>query len=309
MPSGLLVVTGWLFLAASNPPADGVAMPITFDLSREIGTERCPDHGTLATLVSRRLAQTSASPRVPVADKVAITIRRSEDGYIATVSALGIEGGTRSLLDPTEDCAGLAEALALTLSMIADGQPVPPLKAPALPRPPPPTERPLELGAGAFGSTGILGAASVGMTLDLLWHPWPRMAAGLSALWIPSRDFANGPGTTSFTVVAGLARLCVGPLPFGSRAFPLLCGEMGAGGLHGVGEGYVDSRSVWVPWLTAGASLGTELRVYRLVSLFARVGYLFSMRNERFKIGGLTPVRDTGHPGLDAGLGVLLRIP
>lgn len=305
MPSGLLALLSWLLLANGRPP---VAAPLDFDLSREAGTERCPDHETLTTQLQERLAQTGASARLPVADKVTVVIKRTRDGYLATVSALGLEGGTRSLLDPTDDCAGLAEALVLTLSMIADGQPAPPVKAPPS-APSPPIERPLEWGAGAFASTGILDAAAVGPTLDLLWHPWPHVAAGLSALWMPGRSFDNGPGSTSFTLAAGMARLCGGLLPYGTRIVPAICAEMGAGGLRGKGEGYVDARSVWVPWLAAGGSLGAAVRVHRLVSLFARAGYLFSLRNERFKVGGLAPVNDTGHPGLEAGLGVLLRIP
>lgn len=307
MPSGLLAITSWLLLAAGPTPADPVT-PIAFDLSRDAEAERCPDHETLAGQLERRLAQTGASARLPVADKVTVGIKRTRDGYLATVSALGLEGGTRSLLDPSDDCAGLAEALVLTLSMIADGQPMPPTKAPpALPAPV--LERPLEWGAGAFASTGILDAASVGPTLEMLWHPWPRVAAGVSGLWLPGRSFDDGPGTTSFTLAAGMARLCGGVLPYAARVFPTACAEMGVGGLRGKGAGYVDSRSVWVPWLTAGGSLGAAVRVHRLVSLYARAGYLFSLRKERFKVGGLAPVHDTGHPGFDGGLGVLLRIP
>jgi hypothetical protein len=303
MPSGLLALLSW-FLLANGQAADA---PLAFDLSREPGAERCPDHETLTTQLQKRLAQTGAA-RLPVADKVTVAIKRTRDGYLATVWALGLEGGTRSLLDPTDDCAGLAEAVVLTLSMIADGQPMPPAKAPP-PPPEPVIERPLEVGAGALASTGMLGAASLGPTLELLWHPWPHLAAGLSALWMPSRAFDNGPGSTDFTLAAGLARLCGGILPYGGRIFPAICAELGAGGLRGQGQGYVDARSVWVPWLAAGGSLGAQVRVHRLVSLFGRVGYLASLRNERFKVGGLAPVHDTGHPGFDGGLGVLLRIP
>jgi len=307
MRSGSLTLVCWLLLGSGSALADRVVTPITFDLNRDPGAERCPDHDTLATQLSKRLAQADAVARLPVADKVSVAIKRTGGGYLAAISASGIEGGTRSLLDPTDDCAGLAEALVLTLSMIADGQPLPPPK-PAPARVPSP-ERPFELGAGAFGSTGALGALSAGMTLDSLWHPWPHVAAGLSALWMPARSFANGPGTTSFTLIAGVARLCGGLLPYGHRLFPAICAEAGVGGLRGVGEGYVDSRSVWVPWLAAGGSLGTGLRVHRMVSLFARAGYLFALRNERFRVSGLVPVIDTGHPGFDASLGVLLRIP
>ncbi len=305
MPSGQLVFMLGLLLAKASGEA-----PLLFDLSRAPEAERCPDHETLSAQLRQRLAQGGASARLPVAEKVSVDIKRTRDGYLATVSALGLEGGTRSLLDPSEDCAGLAEALVLTLSMIADGQPVPLAKAPPPPPPPAPqVERPWEVGAGALAATGMLGAASLGPTLDVLWHPWPHVAAGLSALWMPARSFENGPGTTSFTLVAGMARLCGGVLPYGGTLFPMVCAELGAGGLRGKGEGYVDARSLWVPWLAVGGSLGAGVRVHRRVSLLGRAGYLFSLRKERFTVGGLAPVYDTANPGFNLGLSVLLRIP
>jgi hypothetical protein len=304
MPS--LVLGPWVLLAALVAGTADPAATIDFDLVRGVGVERCPDHDALAAQVRKRFSQSPA--RVPVADRVTIAIQRTSDGYLATISALGIEGGTRSLVDGSDDCTGLAEALVLTLSMIADGRPAPvPTQEEA--SPPPRPSRPWELGAGATGSTGIVGTVSVGATLDLAWHPWPRIAAGISALWLPSRTLDMGPGTTSFTVVAGMARLCGGLLPYGGRLFPAVCGELAAGGLHGSGEGYQDSRSVWVPWLVAGGSLGVGLRVRDWLSLTARAGYMLSLRTEHFTVRNLGPVYDTGHPGFEAGLGALLRIP
>jgi hypothetical protein len=220
------------------------------------------------------------------------------------------ERPARRLFDRSEDCAGLAEALALTLSMIADGRPLPatqPRDAPAAARVP----RPWEVGGGAMGSTGILGAGSLGLTLDAVWHPWPRLAAGLTAFWMPSRGIDGGPGTVKVTVLAGLASVCFGILPFGGRVFPALCGQFGAGALRGRGdEGYADARSVWRPWLAAGGSLHVGVRVHRWLTLAVSAGRLFSLKDERFTIGGLPdPVYDSGHPGWLGTAGLLVRIP
>jgi hypothetical protein len=269
-------------LLAATAQADAPTAPaIPFDLDRGPGAERCPDRDTLASQVGKRLSQTGSSARVPVADQVSIVIKRTRDGHVATLSALGFEGGIRNLVDTSEDCAGLAEALVLTLSMIADGRPGLPPRVANEP-PPPRRVRPWELGASAMGSTGILGTPSAGMTVDVVWRPWPRLATGVSALWMPSRSFDKANGTTSFMVLAGMARVCGGILPFGGRVFPALCGEAGAGGLRGAGEGYADATSVWVPWLVAGGSLDLGLRVHRRFSLAARAGYLLSLRSEHF---------------------------
>ena len=307
MPGALFVCGAWLAFATTVAQADVATTPIAFDLVRGPGAERCPDHAALAAQVAKRLSQTGAVARLPVADRVSIAIERTAGGHMATVSALGIEGGTRKLVDASNDCAGLGEALVLTLSMIADGRPVPPPSPPVAPpyRP----HRPLEVGAGALGSTGILGKISAGLTLDLVWRPWRYFSTGLSALWLPSRTLDQDQGSTSFTVVAGLLRLCGGFLPHTRETLPALCAEAGAGGLRGAGEGYDGSRSVWVPWLVAGGSAEVGTRVHRRISLVARLGYLFSLRKERFTVGGVGQVYDSGHPGLTAGLVARVRFP
>lgn len=308
MPPWVLAFGAGLLVAVSGARAEVPAAPPSLELSRGPGAERCPDGEWLRSGVAKRLAQDAGPARVPIAEHVSVAIERTADGFVATIAALGMEGGTRRLLDPSEDCAGLGEALLLMLSMIADGR-LPPATKPADAPIAPPPERPWELGASAVGSSGILGTPTLGMGLDVVWHPWPRLATGLSAFWLPVRELDKGNGTASFTVVAGLAKVCWGILPFGGRAFPAMCAQAGAGSLRGEGDGYQQPRSVWVPWLVAGASLDLGLRLHRHVSLAARAGYLFSLRNERFEVVGLGEVRDTSRPGFLATVGALVRIP
>ena len=277
---------------------------ISFDLARGPGAELCPDRDSLAAKVASRLAH--GLSRAPVAERVSVAIVRTDRGYVATVSALGIEKGTRRLVDTGEDCAGLAEALVLMLSMIADGRPIPAAEPPAEPARP---KSPWEVGAGALGSTGILGAPSLGITLDAIWHPWPRVASGLSAFWMPSRAIQGGPGQSQVSLQAGLASVCWGILPFGGRVFPALCGLVGAGALHGEGAKYLDARSVWRPWLATGAALDAGIRVHHRLTLAVQAGRLFSLRNERFTVGGLGQVYDSSDPGWIGRAELLLRIP
>jgi hypothetical protein len=268
------------------------AQGVSFDLSRGPGAERCPDHEALATQVERRLAQSSESPHAPVVDQVQITIKRAQDAYVATISSLGPGGGTRRLVDDSQDCAGLAEALSLMLAMIADGRPLSEASPPEV-APPPSPPRPWELGAGVLGASKILGAPTLGYGLDVLWHPWPHLAVGLMGIWMPSHSIERSPGVSKVSVEAGLAEVCWAILPFGDRIVPGLCGEFGAGVLQGTAENYVDAKSTLRPWLMAGGSASGQLRISQRLALTVHVGGLVPLRDEQFTVGGIGQVYET----------------
>jgi hypothetical protein len=299
-----------LLLAAAIGDGRATVSPIAFDLSRGPGAEQCPDHDTLAIQLASRLAEAMAPVGSTVVSRVTIDIERTVDGHVARITALGLEGGVRRLVDNSENCAGLAEALVLTLSLIADGRPVSPANALPLQPASPSTRAPMpwQLGASAVVSTGILGAHSAGVSLDGVGHPSPRVVVAASAQWMPTRSFEQAGGTVSLTVLAAVARLCGGIIPFGRRVFPVLCWEAGAGGLRGAGQGYAGAQTVWSPWLVTGGSAALELRVHPGFSLAARVGYLFSLRDTHFSIGDVGRVYDSGHPGWTGGLVALVRI-
>lgn len=284
---------------------------MAFDLILAPGAERCPDHDALAARLAAQLSE-SQTAYLPAVVRVSIAITRTPDGYAATVTAQGLAGGIRDLIDDSEDCAGLTEALALTLSMIADGQAIPPpptAESPSVAYASSHAARPWQLGASALASKGILGTATAGMTLDVLWHPWPRSATGLSVLWMPTRSIDGGGGRASFTLIAAMASVCSAFVPFGERVLPAICGEAAVGGLRGAGDGYTGARSVWAPWLVAGGSVELGVRVSCRLSLVARTGYLLSLRDAHFTVGGLGRVYDSGYPGWFAGLGALVQIP
>lgn len=314
MSLGILATVGG-FLVAATAGTGRDPSPVAFELVRGPGTEACPEHDALAS----RLASALSAPSSRVgrgAARVAVTITRSADGYLATVATFGPQAGLRRLADHGDDCAGLAEALVLTLSMIVDARPTEAASPPAS------TEISASLaavtgaqanpawqiGASAMASTGILGTATAGVSLDLLWHPWSRIATGLSALWLPARSIGASGGSVRLSLVVTMAKLCAG-MPFNERVVPSACVEAGLGGLRGVADDYQDARSVWAPWAVAGGSAALEVRLSRRVSLAARAGYLLSLRDASFSIGGFGRVYDSGNPGWTASLGALLTIP
>jgi hypothetical protein len=332
----LLVGVGISLTAVVAPARAESSQSISFELARGPGAELCPDHDSLAAQVEQRLAQSQASPHAPVADKVAVTIVRAGDAYVASLSILspdGLDGGTRSLVDTGQDCAGLAEALSLTLAMIADGRPLFPAKPPEVvapppalvppPKPtkalrpipaapaPPPIRRSWELGAGVLGASNLLGAPTIGYGVDAAWHPRPHLVVGVKGIWLPARTIqTTDGGQTKVSIEAGLARACWGILPFGGRFFPALCAELGAGVLQGSSQGYLDAKSATRPWLAAGASANAGISVSKNWSLAAQAGALFPLRNEQFTIGGLeTPaVYKSNHLGWLAEIDVRVRI-
>lgn len=325
-----LIVGGGVILTAVAAPAWADSRPsVSFDLERGPGAELCPDHDSLAAQVEKRLSQSHATPHAPVADRVAITIVRVGGAYVASLSILspdGLDGGTRSLVDTGQDCAGLAEALSLTLAMIADGRPLFATKPSEVPSPPPapppskmpppsagpvaspPVHRPWELGMGVLGASNLLGAATVGYGLDAIWHPRPRLVAGVQGIWMPARRIYSTGGVTKVSIEAGLARACWGILPFGGRFFPALCGELGAGVLQGSSENYVDARSAMKLWLAAGAFADAGIRISKSWSVAAQAGALVPLRNEQFTIGQIGPVYESSYLGWLAEIDLRVRI-
>jgi hypothetical protein len=327
-----LLGVGFILAAVAAPAWADSNEGISFDLARGPGTQLCPDHDSLAAQVEKRLSQSHASPHAPVADRVTVTIVRAGDAYVASLSILspdGLDGGgTRSLVDTGQDCAGLAEALSLTLAMIADGRPLfavkpPPQVAtphptPASPHPAPlaaapatpPPRRPWELCADVLGASNLLGAPTVGYGVGAIWHPRPRLVVAMKGLWMPARTIqTQDGGRTRVSIEAGLTRACWGVLPFGGRFFPALCGELGAGVLQGSSEGYADPKTARRLWLAAGASADAAIRLFKGWSLAAQAGALFPLRNEQFIIGGLpSPVYGTSHLGWLGEIDLRVRI-
>lgn len=308
--AGLCVAV--LFTILLIGPAPASAQGISFDVFRGPGTESCPDHDALSGQLAKRM-QASKATRAASSDRVGISIVRGHDGgYLATVTALGGERGTRQLVDTDETCAGLAQALTLVLCLIADGQPLA-----AQQRPEPASNvasnvapsRPWEIGAGGWLSTHALGAASFGVSADVLWRPWPWVSAALGALWLPGRDVPAGPGSSTVSIVAGTSSLCGGLWFAHARFFPAVCAQLGLGGVHGAGQGYENARSVWRPWWVAGAAAKLDVRVHRRLTIAAQGGRLFALRDEEFTVGRVGPVYQSGDPGWLMGIALLWRIP
>jgi hypothetical protein len=154
----------------SSSPA-GAPLP-RLVVARAPAASDCPDAAALAAEVARRMGRPALDP-IGIEGMPGLDVRfeRQGDAYAAVVVVRGRE---RRLADPGPGCAGLADALALTLAILLDRDAPPPLPPPPPLRPlppsvPPPAPRPPEaapreprLGValeGAF-TYGLLGAAA-----------------------------------------------------------------------------------------------------------------------------------------------------
>jgi hypothetical protein len=125
-------------LAPTRPSFAQAALP-SLSVHRTEDTLDCPDADALAARVARHMGRPAVTPgassgppstsSTPTFD---VQIYRSEQGFTAVVQA---GTSTRTLSDRGPRCAGLADALSITLAILLDELPPPPASPPASPPP------------------------------------------------------------------------------------------------------------------------------------------------------------------------------
>ena len=306
-------LAGTLFLACADPAhADGGLLP-TLTVHRTDDTLDCPDADTLATRVARHMGHPALEPGIarPVDPErsmpgLDVQIYRSEEGFTAVVQT-GIS--TRQLSDKGPSCAGLTEALSITLAILLDElpplppappappPPAPPAPSPKVPAPPPPP-------APTPPSTGLSLGISVLPTVGTLAHPVSLAGSATLALSF-RRFFSLETGAIAFptqtvpfpyaikrplgdttpvsaqsvdiSLTAGLLRGCATAPLWASG--PRLGGCLGllAGALVAQGRGFVTNARSTDPWVAAeGAALLEQRLIWRL-SLVSRAALLLPL--------------------------------
>jgi hypothetical protein len=234
---------------------------------RSAGAEDCADTRTLALAVAALMR----APRVLVLDgptdqRIDVHIARNDHGYAARIELRGTRAGTRELNDAGPSCAGLEDALALTIALLLDELPAQAPVRRVVRDAPPAVQRRAMWAAGA--------EAGAGMTIGIAGTPWPAVGAqgelrlrpmwalSAGALFSPPRAIELPPGEVVVMLIAGVARGCVTlPDSFDRNVAPWLCLVGAAGGVSGEGVGYAANVSQSRPWIAAGASLGVDGRI------------------------------------------------
>lgn len=126
---------------AQQPPSSPRAELVGLAVHRTDDSLECPDAPRLAAMVEAQMRRPALDPALRPA-ALDVQIYRSEAGFTAVLVA---GDKTRHLSNKGAACAGLAEALAVTLAILLDsGIPLaqPPAPAPSSPLPTPPPQPP-----------------------------------------------------------------------------------------------------------------------------------------------------------------------
>lgn len=281
----------------------------------------CPDGARLAADVARQVGrpvfEPSGSGSLPTVD---VAIVRDGPGYQAMVV---VEGRARRLADPGPSCAGLSEALAITIAILIDRAAMPVLPAPLPPPEPPPPMPPRPVAIPPSGpraslalesafTYGLLGASARPAFTALLeirvaGPVW--LAPGF--LWAPSRSIDFPPGAVGVSLAAGTLRACAALLG-GARNGPSLsaCFEPSFGALHGEGAGYASDDAASRLWATLGLGLVGRGPLFGPVGWFAHAaGFALVGPREQFDVRGVPGIAyDPSPAGLSVGAGLRLTI-
>jgi hypothetical protein len=316
----VLVGCAFLGLAAllASPAARADELPRLW-VQRTNETLDCPDAGALAVSVARLMGRPALDTSDLAVSPTGYDVRvvRGQGGYEAVIRTIGRAGRSRKIVDPGEDCAGLADALALSLAILLDegAEPAPallrlPPPPPRAPAPPPrraPADR-LGVAVGPAVAFGVLGPATAAAFADAEVRASSALALGLSVLWIPRRTEDFPPGEVDLSLVAGAARGCAVAVS-SERAALSLCAEGAAGALRATGRGYPENGEVTRPWVALGAAAVASGRLGGPLGFTARADALVPLGRESFDVVGLEGLAyDTSPVGVMVGVGLRLAL-
>lgn len=304
------------------PPARAAGLPALV-VHRTEDTADCPDARGLADRVAEQMRRPAL---VPLAEPVAgadrgldVQIYKSSEGYTAVIQA---GGKTRQMSDKGPSCGGLAAALAVSIAVLLDTEPLPP--APDLPPPPAPPSTPVPLvtawspppaplppttddrpsdvrrfrvalAVSPVITVGVLRsfAGGVASEIELRFGRF-SVAAGVFAL--PGQTIDFPPGQVTISLVTGLLRGCVAPVSIGGSTLAggedesirfALCVDTMAGAIRGVGQGFSPDRTLSLPWASAGTSALFAQRIWGPLSWGARAWLVIPFLKQSFFVDNL----------------------
>jgi hypothetical protein len=245
-----------LFAACVLLAAEANAAPATafLETTSAAGAADCPKADTLAALVNEGLGRVALSTAATAAAdaplRVVVRFERAEKGYAATVNLGGGRGGTRKLSDGGPECAALANAVGVLLTVLLDSN------VETLTDGPTGHATTATFAAGGGVAEGLVGGWSptLGLGGALAYQRW---SGRLGGVWLPAKSNAYGPGRVEIGLAFTRLALCMSVRDGGRARFALaLCAQQQVGWLRGRGFAYDGGdRTADHLWLASGASI------------------------------------------------------
>ncbi len=322
----LAAAAAWAFallvcgLAGAQPAA---LHEVPLLVQRAPGASDCLDAAGLADRVNELVGRKALVPADTPGQSFAFEIQlyKADEGYTAIMLAAG---RSRQLEDPGPTCAGLSDALALTLAILVDADepppapppPPPPAKtaapAPTFVPPPPPPPAPVDgprlLGSALVGvSTGLSGDAVPAASLALDLRVVGPFSVALGFAWMPSQDFALPPGHVEVQLLHGQVAGCLGSWRVLGRARLGGCLQLDIGAIRGKGVDYDTTSEVTRPWTAVGLLGLLDVPVAGPFYWSSRLSAVVVTQQEGFRIDRVGVAFDPGPVGLLVATGVGVR--
>jgi hypothetical protein len=278
--------------------------PIRLEVMRAPGSEQCPDASRIlaaAAALFPNSALRAATEGDLTAPAAQVLVEPVAGGHQATVRVGARRPGERRIVDSDEQCRGLAEALAVALTVQVAPPAVPAPAAQAKPAAVAPRPRPLErrliaragveLGAlGGFGlfgkpdSAGAFEAPAFGGALGA--SAWAASGPGLRlrVARAVAPDATVGPGIVKQDLWAVLAAGCFRWLAASKLALAP-CIELGWGQQQATAEGFAsENGSASRRWLVAGPSLTLSMTLAKPLAFSATAGLSGRLHEQSYSV-------------------------
>lgn len=317
---------------AQTAPGQGAALSpgvVRLVVERAPTAQDCPDAAALADRVSRHLGRLALdpSPSASGGPTLEVQVLRADDGYTAIVLS---SGRSRQISDPGPGCAGLGDALAVTIAILLDIDTPPTVELPppppaatitalptvvppptAAPLPPPPPPPRVTIAALFAGAEGLIGSFTPGLHLEADARVVGPLSIAVAWAWLPEKRFSLPPGAVDVSLMFGSARVCLGSRPFQGAMRDLrigACGELDVGGLNGRGVGFFTNRSVVRPWVGVGLTGVLDVPIVSPFFWSTRISAVYAVTQESFSVDGVGVAFQAAPVGLLVATGVGVRI-